>query len=287
MKGIIRIVVLMCSLALGLGPVVETAGGAQAQQSQQPPAKQPATGAAPAQPAPPPVNKEEEDAYVAFVNARRETSEKQAQMGEEFLQKFADSRYRESIYSRLAAVYQNLGQDQKMFAAGDKALELNPDNVDVLTLVGWMLPRKASANDLDFDQKLQRAEKLSKHAMTLIAAMTKPGNLTEEDFAKAKSERISMAHSGLGMVYYRRQRPVEMVASYEQATQLSTSPDPSDLFMLGEGYALVKRYGDAGTTFDRCGQIGWAWQERCKRRAEEVKKLSAAPPAPAAPAPKP
>ncbi len=286
MKNILRIVSAISLLALALGTA---ALAAPPQQGQQQPAKQPpapATApATPAQPAAPPVNKEEEDAYVAFINSRRDPLEKQVELGEAFIQKFPESRYRETLYSRLATVYQSQQVYDKMTAAADKALELNPDNVDVLSLMGWMLPRIAKRNELDFEQKLVKAEKNSKHAIELITAMTKPASLSDEEFAKAKNDKLSMAHSGLGMVYYIKSRVTEAVGAYEQATQLSAVPDPSDVYMLGEVYARAKRFADAATTFGKCAEMTWDWQDRCKQSAEQAKKQAAAQAAPPAPAP--
>ncbi len=283
MKTVVQKLIWMGMAALLLALLIAPALLAQAQPGQQQPAKgqQPATKpgqtgtAAPATPPGPPVNKEEEDAYTAFFSGKPLGAEKQAQLGEEFLAKFPESRYRESVYGRLASLFQSLNQEQKMFAAGDKALELNPDDVDVLTLLGWALPRRTSPRDLDADLKLQKSEKYSKHAIEIITALTKPEAMNEEDFTKAKNERLSMAYSGLGMVNYFRSRFPDMVASFEQATKLSSNPDPADFFLLGEGYKQTKRWNDAVTVYTRCSEIPWAWQERCKSELDKAKKQAA------------
>ncbi|MBI3405347.1 MAG: hypothetical protein HY046_07795 [Acidobacteria bacterium] len=279
-KGIQNLIWMAVAVILASGTAVLAQTGTQpATKGQQQPAKPgaaPAGQAAPAAtPQTPPVNKEEEDAYTAFFNGKALGNEKQVQLGEEFVVKYPQSRYTESVYGKMAGIYQSLNQEQKMFAAGDKALEMNPDNVDVLTLIGWALPRRTNPKDLDADQKLQKSERYSKHAIDLINAMTKPENFAEADFAKAKNERLSMAYSGLGMVYYFRSKYPDMVSSFEQATKLSANPDPADFYLLAEGYKSTKRFNDAVTAYTKCSEMPWAWQSRCKSELETAKKNAA------------
>src|SRR2546422_6228976 len=139
-----------------------------------------------------------------FRSLKREDVARQIELGEEFLKKYPGSRYNAVVYARLAPAYLAVAQEDKMFAAGEKALELNPDNVDILALMGMLLPRRAGT--LDADQKLQKAEKYSKRTIELLAAMQKPDGVTEEEFNAAKNQKLSIAHSGLGLTYLQRQR---------------------------------------------------------------------------------
>ena len=168
-----------------------------------------------------------------------------------------------------------------MFAAGEKALELNSDNVDILALMGMLLPRRAGT--LDADQKLQKAEKYSKRALELLAAMQKPDGLTEEEFNAAKNQKLSMAHSGLGLTYLQRQRYSDSVAELEQATKLVKEAEPTDFYLLGVAYQKAQRFSDAATAFGKCGEAQWGWQDRCKKGAEDSKKLAATQPQPPKP----
>lgn len=257
-------------------------------QGQENPPKPPAEPAkpgqtAPAQPgtaAPPPVNAEEEAAYKAFFETKASDIQQQIQLGEEFLKKFPESRYREGVYARLTAAYLSIGQEDRMFAAGEKTLEIDPNNVDVLSLMALVMPRRVNPNSLDADQKLQKSEKYSKQAIALLAAMPKPAALSDADFAKAKNEKLSMCHSGLGFVYYQRQRYPDSATELEQATQLAAVPDPADFYVLGLAYQQTKRFGDAATAFGHCGEASGPLQPRCKLSMEQAKKLAALEPAP-------
>ena len=290
MKTMVGKIIWLNVLALVLLPVAWANGGQGYGQGQQtppkpaPPAQPGQTGAQPAAPAPPPVNAEEEAAYKAFFEFRGEPSRK-VQLGDEFLKKFPESRYRTGVYSGMASAYAALGEQEKIVAAGEKALELSPDEVNVLALLALVLPRTVNPGSLDTDQKLEKAEKYSKQAITLLATMQKPAGLTDEDFAKAKNDRLSMCHSGLGIGYFHRQKYADSAAELEQATQLVSPPDPVDLYVLGLAYMNTKRFADAANALGRCvdGTGPGPFQDRCKQGAEQAKKQAAtqlAPPKP-------
>ncbi len=226
----------------------------------------------------PPVNAKEEAAYKAFYEAS--DVQQQIQLGEEFLKKFPESRYREGVYARLTAAYLSVGQEERMFAAGEKTLEIDPNNVDVLSLMALVMPRRVNPNSLDADQKLQKSEKYSKQAIALLAAMPKPAELGDADFAKAKNEKLSMCHSGLGFVYYHRQKYADSAVELDQATKLAAAPDPADFYVLGLAYQQTKRFGDAATAFGHCGEASGLLQPRCQQSMEQAKKLAALEPAP-------
>ncbi|MGH9791927.1 MAG: hypothetical protein ACRD5W_12015 [Candidatus Acidiferrales bacterium] len=273
------------SLAVMLALVMVSAAFAQqqAQQPQQPPppAQQPpAQQPPPAEPQVPPVNQEEEDAYKAFFDAPRDMPQKQIDLGEAFLAKYPDSRYRASVYARMVNAYLALGDVDKLFVAGEKALELNPDNVDVLAVVAYAVPRRINPQDLDAAQKLQKVEQYSKHAVEVLNGLPKPETLTEEEFTRAKNEKLSMAHSGLAMVAYHRQNYAGMASELEQATTLSAAPDPSDFYLLGIAYQQGKRHGDAATAFGKCAAVAWDFQDRCKQSQEQSLKQGGVQPKP-------
>ena len=205
------------------------------------------------------------------------------QAGEEFLKKYPESRYRESVYTRLTSAYMFTGQDDKMFAASEKALELNKDNVDVLALMALAMPRRWNPRALDAAQQLDRAEKYAKRATEIIATIQKPEGMTDEDFTTAKNEKLYMCHSGLGVTYFQKQRFADSASELEQATKLTTIPDVVDYYVLGLAYKQVKRYSDAAAAFGRCSEIPSSLQAPCKKNQEDAKKEAAAQPTPPKP----
>lgn len=271
---------LALMLALAMAPAV--LAQQPAEKPQQPsPAQQPSPQQPPpAEPQAPPVNTEEDKDYKAFFDAPRDMPQKQIELAEAFLAKYPDSRYRASVYAGMVNAYLALGDVDKLFVAGEKALELNPDNVDVLAVVAYAVPRRIKPEDLDAAQKLQKVEQYSKHAVEVLNGLPKPDTLTEEEFTRAKNEKLSMAHSGLAMVAFHRNNFTGMASELEQATTLSAAPDPSDFYLLGVAYDKVQRHGDAATAFGKCAAVAWDFQDRCKQSQEQSLKQAGVQPKP-------
>jgi tetratricopeptide (TPR) repeat protein len=284
----IGIAAICVAAALVFAPVsaAQGYGGAQSSQPQQQQQAQPAKPAAqptaqqPAQQAEAPkVDPEEEKAYKTFYDLKPEATDQTIQLGEPFVQKYPASKYAEQVYSRLTQAYFDKQQFDKMYAAAEKTLALNKDNVTVLVLVGWVIPHKIDPNDLDADRRLEKAEEYEKHALTVLDAMPKPAAMTDEQFAKSKTQAQSQAHSGLGLVYFRLQDPANSVAELQKGTSTAITPDPTDYLVMGMELSQLKRYTEAADAYDKCGKIPGGLQDRCKQGADQAKKQAAAPPA--------
>jgi tetratricopeptide (TPR) repeat protein len=291
MKGITRIVVGAALLALVF------AGGAVAQQ-QNPPQQPPPTKAppppgqfglptaqtTPTEPAPP--SPEEAAAYKAFTDLqakKRADVDGLVRLGEDFVKKFPESRYNSAVYAALAAAYQSLGKEPEMFQAGEKSLELNPDQIDALALMAWVTPRRVNADDLALAQKLQKAEGYGKRCVEILEAMVKPEAMDETEFNNAKNEKLSMCHSGLGVVYLYTDRFADSAAELEKATTITLNPEPTDFFILGRAYDLLKRYHEAVAAYEKCSEKPSGVQPQCKQLLAAAKKQAAtqlAPPKP-------
>jgi tetratricopeptide (TPR) repeat protein len=215
------------------------------------------------------VNKAEEDAYKALI-ARTNSPAQTVQMGEDFVKKFPDSHYLSSVYGLLTTAYFSAGDEDKMFTAGTKALELNPDNVDVLSLLAMAMPRRVRSTTPDAAQQLQKAEAYARHAIELIPNLPKPPEVDQDTFDKAKNEKLSMAHSGLGLIDISHQKWEDARTELTQAVQLATTPDPVDYYLLGNADAQTSYYNDAVAAYDKCSSSG-PLAAQCKAREETAK----------------
>jgi len=273
--------------ALASAPILHAQyGGSGGQQQSPPPSlQQPAKQGAqqeqkPAAQAVAPMDPEEEKAYKAFTDVKPDSFDQQIQVGEQYLQKYPSGHYAEQVYARLTNAYFQKQQLDKMYAAGDKALASNPNDVTVLVLVGWVIPHNYDPNDPEAEHRLAKAESYEKHALEVLATMSKPDGVTDEQFTKAKQASLAQAHSGLGLVYFRQQQFDKAVTEMQQAVKLDTTPDSVDLYILGVSLSQLKRYPEAADTFKQCASVPGAVQDRCKQREGEAKKLAAAQPAP-------
>lgn len=250
----------------------------------QPPADKsgaPADAATP--PAAPKVDPAEEADYKAFFDLKPGDNDQHIALGEAFVQKYPNSKYAKGVYAQLATAEYNKQDFSKMYVDADKALAVNPDEVTVLVLVGWVIPHSSNSNDVNYDAQLDKAEKYEKHALELLPALPKPASMTDEAFAKAKSESTSQAHSGLGLVYFRKQNYEGAVAELTKGTSTASSPDPTDYYVMGVSLGHLDRYAEAADAYTKCAAIPGGLQARCKQQADDAKKQAAAKPAPAKP----
>ncbi len=225
----------------------------------------------------PKLDPQEEAAYKAFFDASEQDAAKRIELGQDFLQKYPASRYAEAVYSGLVRAYYTKQDWPNFFASGDKALALKADDVDILAMVGWVIPHILDPKDPDAGQKLDKAEGFEKRALVALVTMTTPAGMTDEDFAKYKTEKSSEAHSGLGLVYFRRSDFEASARELQQATQAVPNPDPTDLYALGASLYNLKRFSEAAGAFTQCAESPGGLQAVCKQQADDAKKHATLP----------
>lgn len=246
------------------------------QQPQTPPTTQPGQQPQNPPPAEPPKDPEEEKAYKAFYDTSVAEPDKIIELGVPFAQKYPNSRYVEQVYSRVTQAYYNKQNLPKMYEYGDRALAIDANDVTVLTLIGWVIPH--DTNQPNFDNQLKKAEGYEKRALDKLATMEKPGPMTDEQFAKAKKEYTSQAHSGLGLVYFREGKPADAVTELKQAVENAATPDPTDYYVMGLQLQKLNKEADAADAFGKCAAVANALQSRCKQSSEDAKKKAVSQP---------
>ena len=239
----------------------------------------------PQKPAAPAVDPKEEAAYKAFVAMKPTAAadyDAQIQAGEDFVKNYPQSHYLVVMYSRLTNAYFERQKLDKMYVSADKTLQLNPNDVTVLTLVGWVIPR-GNPTSPGFGDRLAKAEQYEKHALEILATLPKPAELTDEQFATTKASAVSQAHSGLGLVYFREGKDSDSVAELTKATEGNPQPDPTDYFVLGVEDEKLSKFADAQKSFEGCAQITSQLQDRCKQGVAEAKAKAGSQPQPPKP----
>jgi len=221
---------------------------------------------------PAPVNVEEEAAYKAYDGAGPADLAAKAKLGEDFLQKYPESRYRPLVFSTLTMTYYNAGQIQKMVETGAKDVELTPTDVNILALMGQIMPRVLSKDPAEAGKQLTLAEGYAKRAIEITPTIPKPPALTDEAFAAAKNVVLAMAHSGLGLINIKRQKFGEAISELDLAVKLDSQPDPVNYFLLGLANENAAHFDDAAAAFTKCAAIPGQLQATCKAGIAEAKK---------------
>ena len=254
----------------------EAQSGQQGQQpsQQQPPAdkdKQP--NPAPLSMDNAPAASPEEDSASKTVQQATDPN-KRIQLAEDFLKKYPQSRYRGAMYQALVSGYFATQQVPKMLEAGEKEVELNPNDAPVLAVMGQALARTYNAKAPDAAKQLDKAELYSKRAIEITPTLTKPENLTDEAFSNAKNDTLVMAHSGLGLVYIRRGKFSEAIPELEQSVKADShpEPDPVNYYLLGVADKQTSHFDAAAAAFSKCATVQSTLQATCKSGAEDAKK---------------
>ena len=272
-------------MLLGCGAASAQGYGSGQSSQSQPPAQQtdkdklpPANANALSLDIPAPVNAEEDAAFKAFQDAPPTDLDKKIQLGEAFLQKYAQSRYRPVLYSTLTMAYLQTQQVPKMLEMGEKELALNPNDVQVLAIMCQTMTRAFNASAPDASKQLEKAELYSKRAIELTPTLPKPPNATDEVFTSAKNQTLGMAYGGLGLVYVRRGKYADAIPELEQSVKVDPSPDPVNFYLLGLANQKTSHFDDAVSAFTKCAALAGSMQATCKNGAEEAKKLAATQP---------
>ena len=220
-----------------------------------------------------PVDKSEETAFRDFQHVSPEDMGKKIDLGEKFLKKYPKSNYRAIVYSGLTSAYLMTNQVQKMQESGELALALNPKDVLVLAMLGQTIPRVITASTPEPQKELDKAEKYAKQAIEQIPLLPKPANTTDQEFTQAKNQTLAIAHSGLGLVDFRRGDFTSTIAELAQSVQLDPRGDVTNYYVLGVANYNAKHYEDAVKAFDKCAGFSGNLQSTCKESGEKAKGL--------------
>jgi tetratricopeptide (TPR) repeat protein len=228
-------------------------------------------GAAPGAAAAPKVSKEEEKDYKAFYDSRAGDPAHIITLGETFIMKYPMSAYLFAVYSTLTGAYLQTGQTPKMMDAGSKALFLNPDDIDVLPLMGWAIARQVTGKTPDAAGQLTKASAYAHHALDLIGTMPKPAGMDDAGFAKAKNQKLSLCHSAIGTVDIKTGKYEDAVTELNMAVMLATTPDQVDFYLLGLADEQTSHFSDAQAAFAKCAVNGSSLQGACKSGSDDAK----------------
>jgi tetratricopeptide (TPR) repeat protein len=217
----------------------------------------------------------EEAAYQAFHKMSEDDGDKKVHLGIAFLAKYPKDRYSAAVYEELSQTYYDRKNLPSFYIYSDKGLSLFPDDVHLLALSGWVIPRAFDPHEADADKKLDKAEIYEKHALETLDKMVKPDGLADDQFAQFKTGELAIAHSGLGLVYFRREQYDTSEKELEIATKNEAKPDPTDFFILGADLDNLGRYKEAADAFNRCSQIPGSVQDNCKKYAADATQRAA------------
>ena len=222
----------------------------------------------------PPVTAEEDAAVKAYQAMPSADLPKKIAAGEDFLKKYPESRNVSVVYSSLVFAYIQNGNPEKAFEIGDKEVAIKPDDVQTMAILSQTLPRAMTSTTPEPEKRLAKAETYGKRAIEITPTLNKPEGMADQNFLVAKNETLTMAHSGLGLVYFRRGKYSDAIPELEQSVKIdpSPTPDPVNLYILGMANQKESHFEEAAAVFAKCAAIPGGLQTPCKNAADEAKK---------------
>ncbi len=189
-------------------------------------------------------SQKEAEAVMAVQNAQ--TPDQKIAAAENLVQKFKDSEFKSAVLFIAAQAAQQKGDATAAMTYGQRTLDADPKNYQAMLLVSGQLAQSTREFDLDKDEKLGRATKMSNDAMKLIETAPKPNpQLTDDQWAGIKKDLMSQAHDTLGVVAVVNKKWDAAINEFKTSMDTASTPDPTTAVRLGSAYTDAGRYDDA------------------------------------------
>jgi tetratricopeptide (TPR) repeat protein len=197
-------------------------------------------------------SKKELEAFMAIQNAT--TAQERIKAVDNFVTSFADSKLKSFALFLAADAAEQTGDSAKAIAYGNDSIDADPKNFDAILLVAGELARGTRENDLDKDEKLGKATKLSNDALEIINKAPKPiynPNIPDDKWEAYKKGAVAQAHSNLGLVAMVQKKYDVAANEFQTSLQDSSSPDPATMVRLATAYTELGKTDDSIAELDK------------------------------------
>ena len=145
-----------------------------------------------AAPAPTPKKEIKDPAEYNSYVAALQTQDPQAKIAGllDFIQRYPNSAYKVDAMEQLMALYQGMNDGPKTMAMATEILQSFPNNIRALALVTYSkrVAAQSGQNPQQNQQNLNEARELAERGLQALKTAVKPEGMSEEDFAKFKSQ---------------------------------------------------------------------------------------------------
>jgi tetratricopeptide (TPR) repeat protein len=220
----------------------------------------------------------EEKAYKAFQKFQAMSNDdlgKKIQAGEDFLKKYPSTSYSAPVYSFLTAAYIQTGAVDKGVAAGEKDLQLNPQDFRTMAVMSQGISRTVTASTPDSAARLDKADTYARNAIQGISTVAKPEGMSDANFTDLKNQTLAMAHGSRGLVEVHKNDFEAAIPELEQAVRAGPNQDPTNYYLLGVANQNSGHSDKAVAAFEKCAEVKSNLQQTCASAGEQAKKDAA------------
>jgi tetratricopeptide (TPR) repeat protein len=150
---------------------------------------------------------------------------------------------------------QQINDFDGLLAAGQKALSLQPNNVNTLLTMALAISENRSQRP-DERKLLKQGEDDAQQAIQELSRTRIPRRISMEQWKGIRAELDSRAHEALGNIAMQRGNPAGAIAEFEIATRGMPRPDGRQFYRLGLAYERDGRTDSAQEAFQRAVSLG-------------------------------
>src|SRR5262249_19671846 len=147
----------------------------------------------------------------------------------EFIAKFADTDYKETVLNMEAEAYQQKRDSAKAQVYAEQALKANPKSYTASIMLAEVIAQGTRENDLDKAEKLKQSEQYAKDAINLVKDAPKPNpQATDAQWDDYKKSIVARAHNAIGMGALVNKKYDDAAAEFKTAAE----SDPQATYLV-------------------------------------------------------
>jgi tetratricopeptide (TPR) repeat protein len=198
-------------------------------------------------------SQDELDSYLEIVKSVQ--SQDVVRKVEAFALQYPRSELLGLAYQNQVRAFEQLNDFERMLAAGRKALQANPANLNTLLILAPAMASRADHRS-DRAQLLAEAEAYARQALESIDKTRLPHSVTLKDWTLEKRQMLSQVHEVLGLVALQRGQTQAAVTEFETAIGLSPAPEGIQFLRLGLALAATGQKAGALQNLHRAAELG-------------------------------
>jgi tetratricopeptide (TPR) repeat protein len=196
------------------------------------------------------VTAKEAEAINAMFSAT--TPDAQIAAAENLLSKFVDTSYKSLALYLEADCYSRKNDFEKSIVFAERSLEADPQNFQAMLLLARQYAAHTNENDLDKEEKLNKAAKYANDSIPVIDKAPKPNpNVPDDKWEAAKKDYTSQAHEALGMVADVRKKYDVAATEYKAAVDGAAVPDPTTSVRYAVAEEHLGKFDEAIAALDK------------------------------------
>jgi tetratricopeptide (TPR) repeat protein len=201
----------------------------------------------------PPQAQSRQELYAFLHLVDNSDSDQLLALTDQFIKTFSKSEFLAFVHRMRMNAYRQINEYQRAIEAAEKALELNPQDIDVLLGIANLLPQQAT------DQSsvvLSTAEGYAQRALKEIVALKAPRTLSLDNWEQTVGAMRASAHCALGVVALKRGRYSDSVAEFEICTRQNHAAAGPQFYMFGVALLLDRKVEQARAALQRAAELG-------------------------------